>query len=93
MHCVLTKFTKFVCIITLGNHNTLIHNIIFTANIVAPVILIVALDYLSKRLNIINEYFVEVTSRFVFNDSLPVFIFLEIIHLDLSIAPEVDQIV
>ena len=71
----------------------MIDNIIFTANIVAPVFLIVALGYLAKRLNIINENFVEVTSKFVFNVSLPVFIFLEIIDLDLSIALEVGQIV
>jgi hypothetical protein len=70
----------------------LIDNLIFTANIVAPVFLIVAIGYLSKRLNIINENFVEVTSKFVFNVSLPVFIFLEIFNLDLSIALEVGQI-
>lgn len=70
----------------------MLDNIIFTANIVAPVFLIVAIGYLAKRLNIINENFVEVTSKFVFNVSLPVFIFLEIINLDLSIALEVGQI-
>ena len=71
----------------------MLDNIIFTANIVAPVFLVVALGYLAKRLNIINENFVEITSKFVFNVSLPVFIFLEIINLDLSIALEVGQIV
>jgi predicted permease len=71
----------------------LIDNIFYTENIVAPVFLIVALDYLSKRLKIINENFVEVASKFVFKVSLPVFIFPEIINLDRSIAPEVGQIV
>ncbi len=71
----------------------MLDNIIFTTNIVAPVFLIVALGYLAKRLNIINENFVEVTSKFVFNVSLPVFIFLEIINLDLTIALEINQIV
>jgi hypothetical protein len=71
----------------------LIDTIIFTANIAAPVFLIVALGYLSKRLNIINENFVEVKSKFVFNVSLPIFIFLEIINLDLSNAMEVGPIV
>lgn len=68
------------------------YNIIFTANIVAPVFLIVAIGYLAKRLNIINENFVEVTSKFVFNVSLPVFIFLKIFNLDLSKALEFGQI-
>lgn len=70
----------------------MIDNIIFTANIVAPVFLVVALGYMSKRLSIINENFVEVTSKFVFNVSLPVFIFLKIINLDLSKALELGQI-
>ena len=47
---------------------------------------------MSKRLSIINENFVEVTSKFVFNVSLPVFIFLKIINLDLSKALELGQI-
>jgi predicted permease len=54
--------------------------------------LIVALGYLSKRLNIINENFVVATSKFVFNVSLPVFIFLKIRDLDLSKALEFGQI-
>jgi malonate transporter and related proteins len=70
----------------------LLDNIIFTVNIVAPVFLIVSLGYLSKRLNIVNENFVEITSKFVFNVSLPVFIFLEIVKIDLSVELEVGQI-
>nr|MBP9121316.1 AEC family transporter [Ignavibacterium sp.] len=53
-------------------------NIVFTANIVAPVFLIIAVGYFAKKRKIINEVFVDVTSRFVFRISLPVFIFLEI---------------
>ena len=68
-------------------------NIIFTANIVAPVFLIIAVGYFAKKRKIINEVFVDVTSRFVFRISLPVFIFLEISTLDLSQVFEVEQIV
>lgn len=67
-------------------------NIIFTANIVAPVFLIIAVGYFAKRMKIINEVFVEVTSKLVFQISLPVFIFLEISELDLSQALELKQI-
>lgn len=67
-------------------------NIIFTANIVAPVFLIIAVGYFAKRMKIINEVFVEVTSRLVFQISLPVFIFLEIAELDLSQVLELKQI-
>ena len=68
-------------------------NIVFTANIVAPVFLIIAVGYLAKKRKIINEVFVDVTSKFVFRISLPVFIFLEISELDLSQVFDIDQIV
>ncbi len=71
----------------------MIDNIIFTANTVAPVFIIVAIGYLSKRIKIINENFVDVTSKFVFSVSLPAFIFLKIINLDLSKALAIDQII
>ena len=67
-------------------------NIVFTANIVAPVFLIIAVGYFAKKRKIINEVFVDVTSKFVFQISLPVFIFLKISELDLSQALELNQI-
>ncbi len=67
-------------------------NIVFTANIVAPVFLIIAVGYLAKKRKIINEIFVDVTSKFVFQISLPIFIFLEISTLDLSQVFNIDQI-
>jgi malonate transporter and related proteins len=71
----------------------LFENILFTTNIVAPVFLIIAVGFFARKRKIINEVFVDVTSRFVFQISLPVFIFLEISTLDLSQVFEVDQIV
>lgn len=71
----------------------MIDNIIFTANTVAPVFIIVAVGYLSKRFKIINENFVDITSKFVFSISLPAFIFMKIIDLDLSKAIALDQII
>lgn len=68
-------------------------NIVFTANIVAPVFLIIAVGYFAKKRKIINEVFVDVTSKFVFQISLPIFIFLEISELDLSQVFNVEQIV
>jgi malonate transporter and related proteins len=71
----------------------MIENIIFTANTVAPVFIIVAIGYFSKKIKIINENFVDVTSKFVFSVSLPAFIFLKIVELDLSQALAIDQII
>lgn len=68
-------------------------NIVFTANIVAPVFLIIAVGYLARKLKIINEAFVDVTAKFVFQISLPVFVFLEIARLDMTQVFDADQII
>lgn len=68
-------------------------NIVFTANIVAPVFLIIAVGYFARKRKIINEVFVDITSKFVFQVSLPVFIFLEIFELDLNQVFDINQII
>jgi hypothetical protein len=71
----------------------MIENIIFTGNVVAPVFLLVALGYFVKRINVINENFVDVTSKFVYSVSLPALVFINIAEIDLSEAIEFDQII
>jgi hypothetical protein len=71
----------------------LIDNIIFTGNVVAPVFLLVALGYFLKRINVINENFVDVTSKFVFSVSLPALVFINIVGIDLNEAIDFNQIV
>jgi malonate transporter len=71
----------------------LINNIIFTGNVVAPVFLLIALGYFVKRINVINENFVDVTSKFVFNVSLPALVFISIAEIDLSTAIDFNQII
>ncbi len=71
----------------------MIDNIIFTGNVVAPVFLLVALGYFVKRINVINENFVDVTSKFVFNVSLPALVFINIAEIDLSTAIDLKQII
>jgi malonate transporter len=71
----------------------LLDNIIFTINIIAPVFLIIALGFLIKKIGVINENFVAITSKFVFNVSLPAFIFMKISALDLTAALDVGQII
>ena len=70
----------------------MIDNIIFTGNVVAPVFLIVALGYFVKRINVINENFVDVTSKFVYSVSLPALVFINISEIDLSEAIDFGQI-
>jgi len=71
----------------------MIDNIIFTGNVVAPVFLLVALGYFVKRIGVINENFVEVTSRFVYSISLPALVFINIVEIDLSEAIDFNQII
>ena len=71
----------------------MIDNIIFTGNVVAPVFLLVALGYFVKRIGVINENFVEVTSRFVYSVSLPALVFINIVEIDLSEAIDFKQII
>jgi malonate transporter and related proteins len=71
----------------------MIDNIIFTGNVVAPVFLLVALGYFVKRIGVINENFVDVTSRFVYSVSLPALVFINIAEIDLSEAIDFNQII
>lgn len=71
----------------------MIDNIIFTSNVVAPVFLLVALGYFVKKINVINENFVDVTSRFVYSVSLPALVFINIAEIDLSEAIDFNQII
>jgi predicted permease len=58
---------------------------LFTANIVVPVFIIVALGYLLRKKNLINDNFVSLSSKIVFNVSLPVLIFVEIAKINLDV--------
>ena len=71
----------------------MIDNIIFTGNVVAPVFLLIALGYFVKKINVINENFVEVTSKFVYSVSLPALVFINITEIDLSEAIDFNQII
>ena len=71
----------------------MIDNIIFTSNVVGPVFLLVALGYFVKKINVINENFVEVTSKFVYSVSLPALVFINIVEIDLSEAIDFNQII
>jgi len=57
-----------------------------------PVFLIVALGYILKKLGMINENFVTVSSKIVFNISLPALIFFEIAAIDLAEVLNIGQI-
>ena len=52
----------------------------------------IALGYFIRRINVINENFVEITSKFVFSVSLPALIFMNISAIDLSEAIDLGQI-
>ena len=71
----------------------MLDNLIFTADIVAPVFLIIALGFLLRKLKVINESFVTVTSKFVFNVCLPALIFTELYDIDFGAVVDPGQII
>ncbi len=64
----------------------------FIIQTVGPVFLIIALGYLLRKLGFINQTFITISSRLVFNVSLPVLIFMELIELDIGTAFPAGQI-
>lgn len=68
-------------------------NLLFTANTVLPVFLIVFLGLGLKRWGLMNDNFVNLSSRIVFTISLPTLVFLELSAIDFSNALDAAQIV
>ncbi|MFO7445477.1 MAG: AEC family transporter [Ignavibacteriaceae bacterium] len=60
---------------------------------VAPVFLMVAIGYILRRLGIINDNFVSVSSKVVFTVSLPALIFKEVSTISLDQVFDINQII
>ena len=61
-------------------------NLLFTLNVVAPVFLIVLLGIILKSLKQIDENFISVSSKIVFNVTLPAFVFIKLAFADFGNA-------
>jgi predicted permease len=61
-----------------------VENLLFIINLVAPVFIIVALGFILRRIGLINDNFVNISSRIVFTVSLPALIFVEVYSIDLK---------
>ncbi|MFC2084739.1 AEC family transporter [Bacteroidota bacterium] len=59
-------------------------DLIYIFNVVSPVFLLVLLGLSLRFIGLISESFVSITSKFVFNVSLPVLVFLKLYTVDLS---------
>lgn len=62
----------------------MIESLLFSLSAVSPTFILLSVGIISKQFNFINENFVSVTSRFAFNISLPVLIFMQISALNLK---------
>ncbi|KAA0876559.1 AEC family transporter [Nitrincola tapanii] len=62
--------------------NLYLDTLAFTANIVTPIFFIVFLGYLLKRLGLIDQNFVNVSSKLVFTITLPALVFMSIAQMD-----------
>lgn len=70
----------------------MLQNFVFAVTLVVPVFLIVGLGYFLKRIKIINENFVTVSSKIVFTISLPALIFMEVSSIHLEEILDVGQV-
>ena len=68
-------------------------NFLFTIKVVAPVFFLVALGYFLKRINVVDTKFVDITSKFVFNVSLPALVFIKISTIPVQDVLRVGEII
>jgi len=59
-------------------------NLIFSLNVVTPVFLIIVLGIILKLKNQVNDNFISVSSKIVFNVSMPALVFVELSTADFS---------
>ena len=71
----------------------MLDSLIYTAGITLPIFLMVFLGIFLRRIHIIDDHFINVSSKLVFNISMPALLFLSLSHLDLEAAFEVGQVV
>lgn len=64
----------------------IVEQLLFSASITGPICLMLALGVILKRTQVINENFIDVASRLVFNVTLPALLFLSIISSNHDLA-------
>ena len=69
------------------------NNLIFTFNVVAPVFLLIFLGYILKIRKFINQNFILVSSKVVFNVTVPALIFAKLSTTDFRVTFDIKQIV
>lgn len=67
-------------------NSRLLDNFLFSANTIAPVFLLVVIGLFLKAKNFIDDGFIKVSSKLVYNLALPVFIFTKLSNLKISEA-------
>ncbi len=69
------------------------YNLILILGLVCPVFLIIALGYFLKRLGTINDNFISLSTKIVFNVSLPALIFTEVSKVPLHKVFDIQMVV
>lgn len=64
--------------------DSLFTELLFIANVVLPVFLLVFIGILLRLINLVNDAFVKITSDFVYKVSLPALVFLKLYDVDLG---------
>ena len=69
------------------------NNLIFTFNVVAPVFLLILLGYILKVRKFINDNFILISSRVVFNVTVPALVFVKLSTTDFRATFDFKQII
>ena len=69
------------------------NNLVFTFNVVAPVFLLIFLGYILKIRKFINQNFILISSKVVFNVTVPALIFAKLSTTDFRVTFDLKQIV
>lgn len=64
--------------------SALIENIGFSLSVTAPIFIVLILGVYLKHINFINDNFIDISARLVFNVSLPLLLFFSILHTPLE---------
>lgn len=64
--------------------NTFLDSFVFSLSVTAPIFIVLIMGIYLKRINFINEDFIDVSSKIVFNIALPLLLFFTIVKIPLS---------
>lgn len=73
--------------------SALIESIVFSLSVTAPIFIVLLLGIYLKHINFINDVFIDISSKLVFNISLPLLLFFSILRTPLQESTNISLII